>query len=60
MAALASTIRGTALTPTPPAEQQQMEADMDVTEQSDGKMVEETEVQQSGSSEPATKGASKA
>ncbi len=60
MAALANMIRGTVPTSAPPTEQQQMEANMDVMEQSDGKMAEETEVQQSGSLEMATKDASKA
>ncbi len=60
VAALTALIRGTAPPPTPPTEQQLMEATMEVTEQSDGKMVEETEAQQSGSTELAKEGASKA
>ncbi len=60
MAALADTIRGTVPTTAPPAEQQLTEADMEVMEQSDSKMTEETEAQQSGSLELAMKDASKA
>ncbi len=60
MATLADTIGGTVPTPAPPAEQQQMEADLEVMEQSDSKMMEETEAQQSDSLGPATKDASKA
>ncbi len=60
MTALASMIGGTAPVPALPAEQRQMGADMDVMEQSDSKTAEETEDQQSGSLEPATKDASKA
>ncbi len=59
MATLAAAIGGTAPPPTPPAEQQPTEAAMmEVTEQSDGKMADGTEVQQLGSMGPAKEDAS--
>ncbi len=60
MAALAAMIRGTVPPPTPPAEQQPMEAEMEVTKQGDNVTLEKTEVQQSGSTEPAMKDVSNA
>ncbi len=61
VATLAAAIGGTAPPPTLPAEQQPTEAaTMEVTEQSDGKMADRTEAQQSGSKGLATEDASNA
>ncbi len=58
---LASTIGGTApMASKPTAEPRQADTDMDTGEKSDGKMAGEAEVQQAGSSGPATEDASKA